>query len=121
MDSIRTDALREIFPPEILSLPKVEVPVAGVNGYCLKNDEKQVVFFIFDEGVSFPDHSHCQQQGIVISGEMIVEINGQTNLVQSGETYVIPEGMEHRVNFSQQTVLIDMSDAPDRFVMSGRG
>lgn len=119
MDSIRTDALREIFPPDILSLPQVEVRVSGVEGYCLKNDEKQVVFFVFDEGVSFPDHSHCRQQGIVVSGEMIVEIGGQTNLVQAGETYLIPEKVEHRVNFSQQTVLIDMSDAPDRYVVTG--
>ena len=115
MEAAKSQPITEILPPEILSLPQVEVPVAGVVGYCLKNDEKQVVFFVFDEGVSFPDHSHCEQQGILISGEMTIEIDGQTNLFQAGDSYRVPEGVKHRANFSQRTVLVDMSDAPDRY------
>jgi quercetin dioxygenase-like cupin family protein len=115
MEAAKSRPINEILPPEILSLPKVEVPVAGVDGYCLKNDEKQVVFFVFEEGVSFPDHSHCEQQGYLISGEMTMEIEGQTNLYQAGDHYRVPEGVKHRTNFSQRTVLVDMSDAPDRY------
>ena len=118
MEAAKSQAISEIFPPEILSLPKVEVPVAGVSGYCLKNDEKQVVFFVFEEGVSVPDHTHCEQKGMVISGEMMIEIEGQTNLYQEGDNYVIPGDVNHRVNFSQRTVLIDMSAAPDRYTVS---
>ena len=115
MEAAKTQRVENILPPEILSLPKVEVPIAGVEGYCLKNDERQLVFFIFEEGVSFPDHSHCEQEGVLISGEMIIEIDGQTNLYQAGDQYRIPEGVKHRANFSQRTVLIDMSNAPDRY------
>jgi len=118
MEAAKSQPINKILPPEILSLPKVEVPVAGVDGYCLKNDEKQVVFFVFNEGVSFPDHSHCEQQGIVIAGEMTIEIDGQTNLYQAGDKYRVPEGVKHRASFSQPTVLIDMSDAPDRYRIS---
>ena len=50
--------------------------MSGVTGFSLQNDEKQVVFFVFEEGVSFPDHSHCEQRGMVVSGEMIIEIEG---------------------------------------------
>ena len=102
-------------PAEILSLPKVEVPVAGVTGYCLGNEEKQVVFFLMEEGVSFPDHSHCTQMGTIISGEMTLEINGQTELFQSGDQYHVPEGVRHRAHFSKPTFLIDLSAAPDRY------
>ena len=77
MEASMSQSIEQILPPEILSLPKVEIPVSGVAGYCLQNDEKQVVFFVFDEGVSFPDHSHCDQRGMVISGEMIIEIEGK--------------------------------------------
>jgi len=119
MEAAKSLPISEIFPPEILSLPQVEVPVAGVSGYCLKNDEKQVVFFVFEEGVSMPDHSHCEQKGMVVSGEMMIEVEGQTNLYQDGDTYVIPENVNHRVNFSQRTVLVDMSDAPDRYNVTG--
>ena len=115
MEAAKSQSINEIFPPEILSLPKVEVPIAGVDGFSLKNDEKQVVFFVFEEGVSFPDHSHCEQQGLLISGEMTIEIEGQTNLYHSGDYYRVPGGVKHRANFSQRTVLIDMSDAPDRY------
>lgn len=115
MEAAKSLPISEIFPPEILALPQVEVPVAGVSGYCMKNDEKQVVFFVFEEGVSMPDHSHCEQKGLVVSGEMMIEVEGQTNLYQTGDTYVIPGGTNHRVNFSQRTVLIDMSAAPDRY------
>ncbi len=115
MEAAKSQPITEILPPEILSLPKVEVPIAGVDGYCVKNNEKQVVFFIFEEGVSFPDHSHCEQQGVLISGEMTIEINGEVNLYQAGDQYQVPEGVKHRANFSQRTVLIDMSNAPDRY------
>jgi quercetin dioxygenase-like cupin family protein len=108
-----------ILPEEILGLPKVEVPVAGVTGFCLQNDEKQLVFFFMDEGVSFPDHSHCTQSGTVVSGEMVLEVNGQTELYQDGDVYHVPEGVSHRVNFSKPTFLIDLSDAPDRYKVAG--
>ncbi len=47
MEAARTQPTDTILPPEILALPKVEVPVSGVDGYCLQNDEKQIVFFVF--------------------------------------------------------------------------
>ena len=112
------ESTQESLPPEIISLPKVEVPVAGVTGYCLNDDEKQVVFFIFEEGVSFPDHAHCEQRGFLISGEMTMEIEGKTNLYQAGDQYVVPEGANHRANFSKRTVLVDMSDTPKRYKVS---
>jgi quercetin dioxygenase-like cupin family protein len=115
---VTPESTQESLPPEIISLPKVEVPVAGVTGYCLKNDEKQVVFFIFEEGVTFPDHAHCEQRGFLISGEMTMEIEGKTNLYQAGDQYVVPEGANHRTSFSKRTVLVDMSNAPERYKVS---
>jgi len=115
MEAASSQTTHDSLPLEILCLPKVEVPVAGVTGYCLSDDEKQVVFFIFEEGVTFPDHAHCEQRGILISGEMTLEIEGKTNLYQAGDQYIVPEGANHRANFSKRTVLVDMSDAPNRY------
>ena len=115
MEAAKTLDLGALLPEEILALPTVEIPVAGVTGYSLNDDEKQVVFFIFEEGVSFPDHAHCEHRGIVVSGEVILEIDGQTNLYQTGDTYRVPEGVKHRTHFSRRTVIIDMSDAPNRY------
>ena len=77
MDPVKTHPAAAILPPEVLALPSVEIPVAGVTGYSLQNDSRQVVFFIFEEGVSVPDHAHCEQRGMVISGEMVLEIEGE--------------------------------------------
>jgi quercetin dioxygenase-like cupin family protein len=46
---------------------------------------------------------------------MIIEIDGESNLYQAGDSYFVPENAQHRTLFSKQTVLIDMSDAPDRY------
>jgi len=119
MDSTRLEAINNTFPPEIKSLPQVEIPVDGVTGYCLQNQDKQVVFFRFDEGVSFPDHSHCEQRGMIIEGEMIIEIDGQSNLYQTGDTYRVPGGVKHRASFTRPTTLVDMSEAPDRYRVHG--
>ena len=115
MDTARPRRAIDSLPEAIRALPLVELPVAGATGHCLHDDQKRVVFFAFDEGVSFPDHSHCEQRGLVIAGEMTIEIDGQTNLYQAGDTYVVPDGVRHRATFSKPTVLIDMSDAPDRY------
>jgi quercetin dioxygenase-like cupin family protein len=115
MEAARTPAVADFLPPEIRSLPQIEMPVAGVTGYGMQNHEKQLVFFIMEEGVSFPDHSHCTQSGTIISGEMTMEINGQTELYGPGDHYHVPEGIRHRTHFSKQTFLIDLSDAPDRY------
>jgi len=98
MEAASSQTTQDNLPPQILSLPKVEVPVAGVTGYCLSNDERQLVFFIFEEG-----------------GEMILEIEGQTELYQAGDQYRVPEGANHRANFSKRTVLVDLTDTPDRY------
>lgn len=115
MDPARTRQALDFLPEAVRSLPLVELPVAGATGHCLNDDQKQIVFFAFDEGVSFPDHSHCEQRGVVIAGEMTIEIDGQTNLYQTGDQYVVPDGVRHRASFSRPTVLIDMSDAPNRY------
>lgn len=115
MDHVKSHPASSLLPPEILALPRVEMPVAGATGYSLSDGEKQLVFFLFDEGVSFPDHSHCEQRGMVVAGEMLMEIEGETNLYQAGDFYVVPQGVRHRTTFSRPTFLIDLSDAPDRF------
>jgi quercetin dioxygenase-like cupin family protein len=115
MEAAKTPTQANFLPPEILTLPQVEIPVSGVTGYCLQNEEKQCVFFVMEEGVSFPDHAHCTQYGTIVSGEMTLTINGQSELYQSGDDYYVPEGTLHRAYFSRRTFLIDLSDTSDRY------
>jgi quercetin dioxygenase-like cupin family protein len=119
MASTGTKQYSGLLPQEVFSLPQVEVPVDGVTGFTLNDDEKQVVFFVFEEGVSIPDHSHCAQRGTVLSGEMVLEIEGRTNLYQPGDHYHVPKGVHHRTRFTKRTVVVDMSDDPRRYTVHG--
>ncbi len=104
-----------IWPKEIQRLPQVEFHVAGVTGHSLKNTEKQVTFFRFEEGTTVPDHSHGAQWGYLVKGEMTLEIDGCTELFEAGDVYYIPIGKNHRTIFSQESYVIDMGDDPKRF------
>jgi len=119
MAMTETNQFAGLLPRDVLELPKVEIPVDGVTGFSLSDDQKQVVFFVFEEGISFPDHAHCAQRGTVLAGEMVMEVDGKTNYYLPGDHYYVPENAQHRTTFSQRTVLVDMSDAPDRYPVHG--
>ncbi len=108
-----------IWPKEILRLPQVEFHIAGVTGHSLRDSEKQITFFRFDEGTTVPDHSHTAQWGYLVAGEMVLEIEGRTELYQAGDTYYVPGGSKHRTMFSQVSYVIDMGDDPDRYKLRG--
>ncbi len=113
MEKLQT--LQTIWPSEITDLPQVPVPIAGVSGHTIKNHEKQVFFFHFEEGTNVPDHSHGAQWGYLVSGEMTLEIDGRTELYQAGDVYYIPAETPHRTVFSKESFVIDMADELDRY------
>jgi len=115
MENPKSGTDTSIWPPEVLALPKVVIPTSGVIGHCMRDQQRQVVFFDMEEGCSFPDHSHCAQWGTVVAGEMTLEVGGHTELYQAGDVYHIPEGAKHRASFSQRTFLIDLFASPDRY------
>ena len=115
----RLQVTSSVWPQEVLKLPAIEFHVSGVTGHSMKNHEKQVTFFRFDEGVTVPDHSHGAQWGYLVTGEMTLEIEGRTELYQAGDVYYIPAGKKHRTSFSQTSHVIDMGDDPHRYPLRG--
>ena len=106
---------RQFWPEEILRLPRVETPVAGAEGYTLVDGERQVTFLHFDEGTVVPDHSHAAQWGYLVRGEMVLEIDGRSELYQDGDVYYIPAGTRHRTVFTRESWVIDMGEDPTRY------
>ena len=106
---------RTYWPSDIAALPAIAFHVAGVSGHSMKNAEKQVSFFRFEEGTVVPDHSHGAQWGYLVSGEMTLEIDGRIELFTAGDVYYIPAGKKHRTSFSRESFVIDMGDDPDRY------
>lgn len=115
MVNVASKAKLQVWPEEILNLPTVDIPISGVTGHILQNNERQIVFFNFPEGTTVPDHNHTAQYGYLVAGEMTLEIEGKTELHVAGDRYYIPAGVKHRTSFSKDSFVIDMSSNLDRY------
>ncbi|MGA7838234.1 MAG: cupin domain-containing protein [Ignavibacteriaceae bacterium] len=49
-----------------------------------------------DANTTIPMHSHFHEQiGTVISGELELTIDGETRILKTGDTYIVPGNVEH--------------------------
>jgi quercetin dioxygenase-like cupin family protein len=75
---------RDIFPG---------VHVAIVDGEHLMLSRVEL-----DPRAEVPEHQHPHEQyGLVLKGDAVFTIGGQTRHLQAGEYYTIPGGVPHRV------------------------
>lgn len=103
------------YPDIISKLPKIGVPIPGVNGFLLQGQDSQLVFFEFNEDADLPKHSHSAQWGIVVDGEIRLTISGIEKTYRKGDSYYIPAGAEHSGIISAGFKAIDFFDQPDRY------
>ncbi|NIO00738.1 MAG: cupin domain-containing protein [Candidatus Latescibacteria bacterium] len=74
--------------------PKEIVPGARIRTFW--GNEMLVSIADFVPNVVVPVHSHPHEQaGTIISGEFELTIAGETRRLKSGDTYIIPGGIEH--------------------------
>jgi hypothetical protein len=83
------------FPAFVRDLPEADLPFEGLRGWLLQSDSGQVLFNESEVEVSVPEHSHGDQYGIVIAGEIDLTIGGRTRTFRRGDTYFIPGGTGH--------------------------
>ncbi len=87
--------MSHIFPEVIRNLPEADIPLEGVKAYISQADDHQVVFMEFQKDLDVPEHSHCAQWGMVVSGKIELSIGGTRRIYTKGERYFIPEGVPH--------------------------
>ncbi len=76
-------------------------------------DKLMVVEFHVAAGAVVPEHNHPHDQaGYVVSGEMVMTINGKEALCRAGDSYQIPGGVFHGVRTLSDTVIIDVFSPP---------
>jgi quercetin dioxygenase-like cupin family protein len=64
-------------------------------------------------GVVLPTHIHPHEQvGYVVSGEMVMTIEGVENVVRAGDSYAIGSDIPHSARFLVKTVVIDVFSPP---------
>ena len=103
------------YPEFITGFPQVEAPKAGVRGWLSQAKDHQVVFFEIEPIGEIPLHSHGEQWGIVVEGEMDLTIGGETKTYRPGDSYHIPAGVEHGATFLTHFRAIDVFADADRY------
>ena len=103
------------FPEFITGWPEVDVPLEGVRGWLLQGKSQQAVFFEIEPTAKVPIHSHGEQWGIVVEGEMELTINEQTRHLRRGDSYHIPAGAPHGARFLSRVHVIDVFADADRY------
>jgi len=103
------------YPPIISDLPLADIPMPGVRGWLLQGSSRQAVFFQLPPGALVPEHAHGPQWGIVIEGEVELEISGERHSYQKGDTYVIPDGAPHSASCPGGALILDLFADAQRY------
>lgn len=96
------------YPHLITRLPEADIPGEGVRGWISQADDHQVVFFDIEPIGEVAPHSHGDQWGIVVEGEMVLTIDGETRTYGPGDSYFIPAGVVHTATFRTRFRSIDI-------------
>ncbi|MFC1493503.1 cupin domain-containing protein [candidate division KSB1 bacterium] len=108
-------AINSLYPDIIKNLPEANVPIDGVQAWLLQGEDSQLCFFILEEGVTVPLHSHGAQWGTVLNGELELTISGETIVYRDGDSYFIPDGAEHTAILRKRSFVIDYFADKDRY------
>ena len=100
--------MAEFYPPFIRSLPQADLSFPGIVAHMLQSDRGQAVFFTMEAGSEVPLHSHGDQWGVVLDGEMELTIAGQARRYRPGDSYFIPAGTIHGARFPVRTCVLDL-------------
>ena len=105
------------YPDFIQSFPALDVPFPDdvVQTNVIRSDHGLVAFFTFIQDMELPAHAHGAQWGTVIEGEIELTIGGVTKTYRPGDSYDIPEGVEHGARIKAGTRVIDVFAEADRY------
>ncbi|MDD9949605.1 MAG: cupin domain-containing protein [candidate division Zixibacteria bacterium] len=87
--------------------PGVSIAVAG-------GERAQMSFVTLTPGSQVPMHDHPHEQlGVVLEGEFVMVIGGESRTIRTGDKYVIPGGVQHGVTeVKTRSVALDIFSPP---------
>jgi mannose-6-phosphate isomerase-like protein (cupin superfamily) len=103
------------FPDFVCGLPEADLPFEGLRGWLLQSEGGQVLFLEADVDAEVTEHSHGDQWGIVVDGEMELTIGGETAIYRRGDSYCIPAGVEHGARLFAGFRALDYFKDRDRY------
>jgi quercetin dioxygenase-like cupin family protein len=105
----------KVFPKMITDMPEADIAFEGLRGWLLQGIRGQVVFFDIEPVGQVPVHSHGDQWGIVVEGELSLTIDGVTKIYRKGDYYHTPAGAVHSATFGAPCKVIDFFADVDRY------
>ena len=89
------------YPDKIRSLAVFD---GDFDAYKLKAEGSDVLFASYPCGTSIPPHSHITDNyGVITRGQLILTLNGNTQLIKPGEWYHVPPNTVHSAVFEVDT------------------
>jgi len=77
--------------------------LVGVRARTFWGEKMLMAVVDIEPNSLIPTHNHPHEQvGIVLSGELDFEIDGERRLLHQGDIYVIPSGVDHQVRAGAQ-------------------
>lgn len=103
--------LRGVFPAWIRALPPFE---GAFDAYRLEARGCEVLFASYPPGTEIPTHDHeTNNCGVILSGELVLEMGGETRRYGPGQWYEIPAGVPHAARFDVATSEVEFWFEPD--------
>lgn len=103
------------FPALIKGLPEADIPFKGIKGWLSQGPDHQIVFMDIEPIGEVAEHSHGEQWGVVLEGEMDLKIGGEKKTYTKGDSYYIGDGVVHSAVFKKRTYVMDMFRQKDRY------
>jgi mannose-6-phosphate isomerase-like protein (cupin superfamily) len=104
------------FPDFVHSLPEADLPFEGLRGWLLNSERGQLLFLEADVELEVAEHSHGNQWGIVVAGEMELTIGGETATFRQGDSYYVPAGVTHRAILRAGFRALDFFEDKERYM-----
>lgn len=97
--------MKEAFPPQISHLPAFDGPF---DAYQLSAKDCDVMFASYPAGAKITTHTHVTDNvGVIIRGELILTVDGETSRFGVGDWYHVPANVEHAASFEADTAEIE--------------
>jgi len=84
--------------------------IPGVKMRPLAWEEKTLLCeFQLEKGNKIPPHQHpYEQTGLLLTGKLNFRINNEWHLAESGDSWSIPENVEHEVEILENSVIVEL-------------
>ncbi|MCG8414829.1 MAG: cupin domain-containing protein [Pseudomonadales bacterium] len=98
-------SFEKYYPEKIRQLPPYE---GRFEAFQLASENCDVLFASYPAGTKIEPHSHeTENVGVITVGQLLLTMDGETQVIAAGEWYHVPAGKTHAAEFPEDTAEIE--------------